>query len=108
MIGTPPDCAEFHIQAVKQEQTSAKCLPYSQCQFDGFRGFYCTDDTGDDAEDAGFLATRCTLAGGWFWEEATVTSITPGEYRRLAFESPDTAINVWFAQEVAGVIQQVT
>src|SRR6267154_3417451 len=101
--------AEFHSESVKQEQASYEIIPAAKNQLDGFRCLDGADDSGQNAKDAALRARKYKPSRGRFRIEAAVArAIRHAENSGLSFEAEDRAVNIWFAEQNAGVVDEVT
>src|SRR5437660_1376408 len=100
--------AEFHSESVKQEQASYEIFPAAKNQLDGFHRLDRADDSGQNAKDAAFRAGRDKPRRGRFRIEAAVArAIRHAENSGLSFEAENRAVNIWFAEQDAGVVDEV-
>src|SRR6266403_2966854 len=100
--------AEFHSESVKQEQASYEIIPAAKNQLDRFHRLDRADDSGQNAKDAAFRAGRDKPGRGRFRIEAAVArAIQHAENCGLSFEAEDRAVNIWFAEQDAGVVDEV-
>src|SRR5258708_18314241 len=99
--------AEFHSESVKQEQASHEIIPAAENQLDRFHGLNGADDSGQNTQDAAFRAGRDQPRRRRFRIEAAVArAIGHTENRGLSFEAENRTVNVWFAQQDAGVVDE--
>src|SRR6267154_2442063 len=83
-------------------------IPAVKDQLDRFHRLDRADDSGQNAKDAAFRAGRDKPRRGRFRIEAAVArAIRHAENSSLSFEAENRAVNIWFAEQDAGVVDEV-
>src|ERR1700733_2210491 len=99
---------ETHAQCIDQKQTADEGFPDAEDQLDGFGRLDDTEQARQDAEHAAFGTGGDEAGGRGVGIQVAVARAQWGaEDARLAFKPVDGGVGIGFAQEDAGVIDEV-
>ena len=106
----PPhsDGVKPHLQRIEEQQPAHQRVSDAQQTFDRLNSLYASDDSGQHAQHARFLATRHLSGRRGFRVQAAVTgTIERFENRRLSLKPEEASVDVRFLRQHAGVVNQV-
>src|SRR5438034_4434614 len=107
-ILTQLELAEFHLQGVVKQQPPHQSASFAKDQLYGFGGLNETYGPGEDTQHASFGAAWDQAGWRWFRIEAAIAGTFPGiEYRGLAFETEDAAVDIGLVQKHASIVDQI-
>ena len=101
---------EVHVQGVVEQQTPDQRIALAGDQLDGLGGLDRADHAGQHPEDAALGAARHGAGGRRGGEQAAVARrlLARHEHRGLSLELVDRSVDQRLAQELRGVVHEVT
>src|SRR5207247_1662202 len=101
---------EPHIERVEEQQAADEGTAFAQSQLEDFRGLNAADNAGQHAQDTPFGATGHHPGRRRFRIKTPIAGAAEvrRENARLAFETKNRAVNIWFLEQDAGVIGEIT
>src|SRR5437899_1159016 len=102
------DLAELQAPAIEEQQSSNQGLAESDDQLDRFQRLERPDDAREHAQHAPFRARGDKIRRRRLGEQAAITGTAPRvKNRNLPVELKDRPVNVWFAEQHAGVVDEI-